>query len=125
MKVHNQYLPSMKKYQAPDYDYQTRFERIRRNHQRIFDSINDNFNSNGGNIKFINFILENHPFPNYQDEIKKGRNFKVHNNELIRFLLEQYNPDNYSTMEGDEESELRHCIAHEIATKLSNILTTF
>ena len=115
----------IKKYQTPDYDYQTRFERIRKNHQRIFDSINDNFNSNGGNIKFINFILENHPFPNYQDEIKKGRNFKVHNNELIRFLLEQYNPDNYSTMEGDEESELRHCIAHEIATKLSNILTTF
>ena len=115
----------IKKNQSPEDDYQTRFQRIRSMHQRIFDAINDSFNTNGGNIKFIKFILEKHPFPNYQNEKEKGRNFEVSNNELIRFLLEQYNPDNYTIIEGNEKSELRHCIAHEIATKLSNILTTF
>ena len=115
----------LKNYQSPDDDYQTKFKRVKKNHQRIFDDINDSFSSNGGNIQFINYILENHPFPNYKNEIKNGRNFKSYNNELIIFLLEQYNPDNYSTRENDEKSELTYCIYHEISTKLSNTLTTF
>ena len=45
--------------------------------------------------------------------------------QVIRYLNEQYQPDNYTPYDQNEESKVQYCIAHEISKKLSNILTTF
>lgn len=116
----------LRKKQPKEEDYQAIFQNVRKSHSQIFDDIDDEFRANGRNIKFINFILEKHPFRNYETEKKnKKRDFKTFNNDLIRYLNEQYQPDNYTPSDQKEESKVQYCIAHEISKKLSNLLTTF
>ena len=114
----------LKKQKNPEDDFQSIFQNIKQSHGQVFEEIDEQFNKNGGNIEFINFILKKHPFKNYENERKKGRNFKVYNTELIRFLNEHYQPDDYTPSES-EESKLKYCVAHEISKKLSNLLTQF
>jgi hypothetical protein len=108
----------------PDEEFQEIFNRIRKSHGDIFDEINDIFNTKSTE-EFIKYILEKHPFKNIKTEISKGRNLKVYNTELVRYLFEQYQPDNYTHSPEDEKSELNYCIAHEISKKLSNALTKY
>ena len=116
----------LKKKQPKEEEYQALFQNIRRNHAQTFDEIDDEFRLNGKNIKFINFILKKHPFKNYNTEKKSKKiNFNVYTTDLIRYLNEQYQPDNYTPSDQKEESKLQYCIAHEISKKLSNLLTTF
>ena len=115
---------SLKKRQKPDDDYQTIFNNIRRTHGKIFDDIDDIFNRTNGNIEFIRYILNKHPFKDYEKE-KKGRDFNKYNTDLIKYLFERYQPDNYTPSTQDEKSQLNYCIAHEISKKLSKLLTTF
>ena len=42
--------------------------------------------------------------------------------QLILFLLEKYQPDNYKKT-GDENTKLNYCIVHEIEAKLSNLFS--
>ena len=55
----------------------------------------------------------------------KGRDFNKYNTDLIKYLFERYQPDNYTPSTQDEKSQLNYCIAHEISKKLSKLLTTF
>lgn len=113
----------LKKKQTPEEDYQSLFRNIRRSHTEIFDTLDDEFRVNGRKIEFINFILKKHPFNNYENE-KQKRNFNKYNTELISYLNEQYQPDNYTPSDQKEKSKVEYCIAHEISKKLSNLLTT-
>ena len=113
----------LKKKQTPEEDYQSLFQNIRRAHTEIFDELDDEFRVNGRKIEFINFILKKHPFKNYENE-KQKRDFNNYNPDLIRYLNEQYQPDNYTPSDQKEKSKVEYCIAHEISKKLSNLLTT-
>ena len=113
----------LKKKQTPEEDYQSLFQNIRRAHTEIFDELDDEFRVNGRKIEFINFILKKHPFKNYENE-KQKRDFNKYNPDLIRYLNEQYQPDNYTPSDKKEKSKVEYCIAHEISKKLSNLLTT-
>ena len=102
-------------------DYNEIFSKVKKtNGEEIFNEIEDNFNKNKGKIEFITFILENHPYKDYN---KNDRDFNNYNADLIMFLFEKYQPDNYT--HSTPEEELTYCIVHEISKKLSNLYETF
>ena len=111
----------LKRYQKPDDDYRTLLAKMKETHGKIFDEIDEKFNK-GGKKKFIPFILEKYPYPDYEKDKSSGRNFTVYNVELTKFLHEKYQPETPSIR--NEENELKYCITHEISKKLSNLLTT-
>ena len=103
-------------------NYNTLFQKVREENPEIFDEIDREFIKHKGTIKFIEFIITKHPYKNLEKD-KKEKDFTVYNTDLAYFLLRRYTPDNY--MSGNKNSELNHCIRHEISSKLSNLITHF
>ena len=95
---------------------------IRDQYSDIFNEIERQFNKKKTNYDFIKFILENHPYKDYEKD-KENTILNTYSIELVNFLLEKYNPDDYSLTE-DLATQLQYCIIHEIAQKLNNIYTT-
>ena len=95
---------------------------IKDQYSDIFNEIERRFNKKKSNYDFIKFILENHPYKDYEKD-KENTILKTYSIELVNFLLEKYNPDDYSLTE-DLTTQLQYCIIHEIAKKLNNIYTT-
>ena len=112
----------LKKNQRPDDDYQTLLKQMKETHGPIFDEIDDKF-IKGGKEGFIKYILDKHPYQDYQKDKNNGRNFNNYNTELIKYLHEKYQPETPSVK--NEQNLLKYCIIHEICKKLSNLLTTF
>ena len=100
--------------------YNELLSRMKESHGQIFKEIDDKFNTNKDKINFIKYIIDKHPYKDYKES---DRNFNKYNPELLSFLLEKYQPDNY-TPSNDDESQLKYCIAHEISKKLSYLFTT-
>ena len=107
---------------TPEDNYNTLFQKVRNENPEIFDEIDDEFRKHRGTIKFIEFIITKYPYKNL-DQDKKEKDFTVYNTDLAYFLIKRYTPDSF--MPGDKKSELEHCIKHEIASKLSNLITHF
>ena len=102
-------------------DYNELLSKVKKVHgEEVFNEIENNFKENKGTIEFIDFILENHPYTNYN---KSDTDFKTYSTDLLLFLIEKYNPDNYSY--STPEEELTYCIVHEISKKLSNLYQAF
>ena len=95
---------------------------IRDQYSDIFNEIERQFNKKKTNYDFIKFILENHPYKDYEKD-KENTILKTYSIESVNFLLEKYNPDDYSLTE-DLAAQLQYCIIHEIAKKLNNIYKT-
>ena len=108
----------LKKMQPPDEDYMKKFKKIKEKYGDIFKEIEDKFKFKKKESDFINFILDKHPYKNYKDDMQK-RDFSKVNPELIRFLCEKYQSDNYTSGKNDEG--LPFFISHEISKKLNNI----
>ena len=106
---------------TPEESYHQLFKKVRKENPAIFDEIDKQYEENRKNIKFIEFILTKYPYKSYEND-KKERNFKIYNTDLLYFLSKRYQPENY--MKGDKDSELDHCIKHEIASKISNLVTS-
>ena len=107
---------------TPEDNYSTLFQKVRMENPGIFDEIDDEFRKNRGKIEFIEFIITKYPYKSLEQD-KKERDFTVYNTDLAYFLIKRYTPDNF--MPGNKKSELEHCINHEIASKLSNLITNF
>ena len=103
-------------------NYNTLFQKVREENPEIFDEIDREFIKHKGTIKFIEFIITKYPYKSL-DQDKKEKDFTVYNTDLAYFLLRRYTPDNF--LPGDKNSELNHCIKHEISSKLSNLITHF
>ena len=113
------------KEKEPKYEeYHRIFPEIRKQNSKIFDDIEEKFNKKKSNIDFIEFILNNHPYNGYEEDLKNEKiNFKNFSLELVNILLEKYHPDNY-TYQGDEQTKLKYCIIHEITKNLNKLYTT-
>ena len=116
----------LKKLLPPEDDYNQKFKKIKEKHGDIFEEIDKQFNEKKSEKDFITFILKKHPYQNYEKD-KDKRDFSTYNAELIRFLLEKYQPDNYSSKttysdsDNDSGNNLEFYIYHEISSKLSNL----
>ena len=121
----NKLYDEIKKYDCnkkDDKNYRDLLYEVKKNNEDLFNKIDEKFNKKKDPIDFINYILEKHPYKDYQKDkdILNGNFFKNYNMELILFLLGKYQPDNY-TKTGDENIKLNYCIVHEIEAKLSNL----
>ena len=94
--------------------YQDILNRTKRNNSKIFIEIDKVFNKKTKE-EFIDYILENHPYKDYSNEIKKPYNL-----ETIRILLEKYHDNsNLIPKFKNEFEELNYCTMQEIAKKLT------
>ena len=111
------------KQSEPKYeDYHKILPEIRSQYSDIFNEIERQFNKKKSNYEFIKFILDKHPYKDYEKD-KSNPILKSFSLELVNFLLDKYHPDNYS-FTGDNTAKLQYCIIHEITKKLNNIYTT-
>jgi hypothetical protein len=100
----------------------TNRESIRTNYGDQFDEIDDNFNKRNSNIDFINFILEKKPYPKYkEDKDKKVVDFSKESKELYDHLTQRYHPNEYTTIDGDEPSQLNYFLTDYIEAKLNQL----
>ena len=111
------------KQSEPKYEeYHKILPEIRSQYSDIFNEIERQFNKKRSNYDFIKFILDKHPYKDYEKD-KNNPILKSYSLELVNFLLDKYHPDNYS-FTGDNTAKLQYCIIHEITKKLNNIYTT-
>ena len=98
-------------------------EKIKTKYKDKFDKIDERFNKRKNNIDFINFVLENYPYPQYEeDKTKNIVDFKNESQELLNYLRKEYHPNNYELREdGKEEEQLNFCIMEYIEA-LFNVL---
>jgi hypothetical protein len=110
----------LKEMQLPEEDYNKKFKKIKELHKDIFKEIDNQFYSKQNETDFISFILDRYPYKNYKND-KLKKDFSTYNPELLRFLLEQYQPDNYTPGINDKEVQLQYFIFHEISKRLNNL----
>lgn len=110
----------LKKMKTPDEEYHKAFKEIKELYRDIFKEIENQFQEKKNENDFINFILDKYPYKNYKND-KQKRDFSTCNQELIKFLLEQYQPYMYTPNINDKEVKLQYFIFHEISTRLNNI----
>ena len=103
-------------------NYNTLFLKVRQKNPEIFDEIDEQFRKHKGTIKFIDFIITKYPYKGFEKG-QKELDLTKYTTDLAYQLSKKYIPDSY--MQGDPQSELKHCIQHEIAAKLSNLITNF
>ena len=115
----NKLYESLQKKQPKDEEFYLIIPEMRRKYEKIFNEIEEKFNKKKSNIDFISFILKNHPYRGYENDIN-NKDFYHFNLDLINFLLIKYQPENYK-LNGDEKEKLEYCIVHVISQKLSNL----
>ena len=104
-------------------DYYKIAPKIKEKNPKIFNEIEEKFNKKEKPKDFIDFILEEHPYENYEEDKKNNTIFNKYSRELVNFLLDKYHPDNYS-FTGDVENGLNYCINHEIYSRLNLLYIT-
>jgi len=97
------------------------FDEVKKENLEIFRELDDQFNEHYGEIKFIKFILNKHPYPNFESDIGKI-NFNIYSKELITFLIGKYNPNNYTF---EKQNYMKICLCNEISNKLNKLLSGF
>ena len=119
------FLPIKKKIDSlktSEENYNTLFLKVRQKNPEIFDEIDEQFRKHKGTIKFIDFIITKYPYKGFEKG-QKELDLTTYTTDLAYQLSKKYTPDSY--MPGKPQSELEHCIKHEIAAKLSNLITNF
>ena len=102
-----------------DYMISIKKDEILEKYQSQFDELNEQFNNSN---KYIQYILENFPYKQYEeDKNNSAINFTKYSEELIKYLIEKYNPKNYKFKIDDELTQLYYLLFEHIYYKLKNI----
>ena len=110
----------LQRMKTPRESHKELFERIRKLYFNDFNELEEKFKKTGGTLEFIDYITTTYPYDEIEKD-KKELNFKTYNLELLSTLQKKYHPENY--MPGDEKSEKKYCINHEIASKIGNLIS--
>ena len=119
-KEFNELYTKLKVFEPKEQIYQELLTEMKDKYPDVFKNLDDNFRKLAPQ-KFIKYILETHPYKDYEKD--KDRDFGTVNPELLLFLLKKYLPDNYNYTANKEESKLKHCIVQEISKKLNSLYT--
>ncbi len=119
-KEFNELYTKLKVFEPKEQVYQELLTEMKDKYPDVFKNLDDNFRKLAPQ-KFIKYILETHPYKDYEKD--KDRDFGTVNPELLLFLLKKYLPDNYNYTANKEESKLKHCIVQEISKKLNSLYT--
>ena len=106
-----------------DYVIIIKQDEILEKYQSQFDELKEQFYISNNYIEFINYILENIPYKQYEKDKKNNNiNFKRYSKELIKYLTEKYNPKQYKFKIGDELAQLYYFLFDYIHNKFKNML---
>ena len=119
-KEFNELYTKLKVFEPKEQVYQELLTEMKDKNPDVFKNLDDNFRKLAPQ-KFIKYILETHPYKDYEKD--KDRDFGTVNPELLLFLLKKYLPDNYNYTANNEASKLKHCIVQEISKKLNSLYT--
>ena len=119
-KEFNELYTKLKVFEPKEQVYQELLTEMKDKNPDVFKNLDDNFR-NLSTPDFIKYILETHPYKEYEKDT--DRDFGTVNPELLLFLLKKYLPDNYNYTANKEESKLKHCIVQEISKKLNSLYT--
>ena len=119
-KEFNELYTKLKVFEPKEQVYQELLTEMKDKNPDVFKNLDDNFR-NLSTPDFIKYILETHPYKDYEKD--KDRDFGTVNPDLLLFLLKKYLPDNYNYTANKEESKLKHCIVQEISKKLNSLYT--
>ena len=119
-KEFNELYTKLKVFEPKEQVYQELLTEMKDKYPDVFKNLDDNFRKLAPQ-KFIKYILETHPYKDYEKD--KDRDFGTVNPDLLLFLLKKYLPDNYNYTANKEESKLKHCIVQEISKKLNSLYT--
>ena len=119
-KEFNELYTKLKVFEPKEQVYQELLTEMKDKNPDVFKNLDDNFRKLAPQ-KFIKYILETHPYKDYEKD--KDRDFGTVNPDLLLFLLKKYLPDNYNYTAHKEESKLKHCIVQEISKKLNSLYT--
>ena len=119
-KEFNELYTKLKVFEPKEQIYQELLTEMKDKYPDVFKNLDDNFRKLAPQ-KFIKYILETHPYKDYEKD--KDRDFGTVNPDLLLFLLKKYLPDNYNYTANKEESKLKHCIVQEISKKLNSLYT--
>ena len=95
-------------------------EKIKEKYKTKFDVLESKYVKKKNNIEFIKYILEKHPYKNYEDDKKQNKIDYTKEQELLLFLSRKYHPDNYKYTD-EEDSQLNYCMMETIAAYLNNM----
>ena len=82
----------------------------------MFKKIDDNFYKKNAK-DFIKFIIKEHPYNGFEND--KDKKFDNVSPETLKYILNQYLPENYKPKKNKESTLLKYCIAHEISKMLN------
>ena len=101
-------------------------QKMKIKYQSILDEIDKQFYKRKHNIKFVDYILNNIPYKDYEED--KNNNiidFKDYSKELINYLLEKYNINKYHFSIYDESCYLNFLLIELIHTKLEYLYNNY
>ena len=102
-------------------------ERVISKNQELFDEIEDKYNNCLHSLEFIKYILQKHPYKEYEE----GKNINFNKpKDLLKHLESKYSPDQFKFIEdtedtGNEKKELEFCIYEKINSYLKEIIREF
>ena len=96
---------------------------IREKYKQIFSELESRFNKKKNIKEFINFILQNYPYTDYQKDKKtKIISTLTNNQELVEYLRKKYQSDLCKEPQAeDEKSQLIYYIVEVIESYLNKI----
>ena len=99
---------------------------IKAKYRKKFDEIDSKFAKKKNEQEFIDYILELRPYDGYEKDKSKNvledKKKEGHEN-MVKYLINKYNPSSYSCDDDDEQSKLDYCIVDHIHSYLKIIFT--
>ena len=94
--------------------------RIKKEYKEIFEEIELQFVMRKDNFEFIKYILYSQPYKGYDIDLRR-KDFNNMSIELIDYLRDKYNPDNYNYLSINEKSVFQYFISEAITIYLDEI----
>ena len=97
-------------------------KKIREKNNTKFEEIDTKFTKRENNAEFINYVVKNIPYKEYDKDSKGNlKDFNNINQDLLFYLKNQYSPNEYSYTAGDEKSELSYCLIEHVDSYINNL----
>ena len=97
-------------------------KKIRKKYHNKFEEIDTKFTKRESNAEFINYVVKNIPYKEYDKDSEENlKDFNNVNQDLLFYLKNQYHPNEYSYTTGDEKSELSYCLIEHVDSYLNQL----
>ena len=97
-------------------------KKIKEKYHTKFEEIDTEFTKRGSNAEFINYVIKNIPYKEYDKDIKGNlKNFNNVTQDLLFYLKNQYSPNEYSYSTEDENSQLNYCLIEHVDSYLNQL----